>query len=244
MNLHKVWMMVIASALALSACKGAQWTSTSTVNGKTTVKGDSESMKQHEAKEAAQAEQLKKIKASPRRAADEPITVALFRPTIADKLAKSVDAKKMFDMLSKAFSSDPLIKLVDQGTVDEAQKQAANAFGSAKGKPQVSADVSVFPHVMAEEKFGINKATKKVGSMMALVLKGEISSHWLPEDQYKVEESGNIFANAKVVNDFAAKSVAIIKTKPHIPNAAFKKEQGDAKKEAIGNALRNLFKKK
>lgn len=215
------------------------WTKTEVKDGKTVITGDAESVKKEKAKQQAQADRIARIKKAEKRKPSEPISVALFRPVIAENLKKSLHQDKLFEILRKAFEKDPVIKLVDQKKVDEAQKQADRKRGFKKKRPQVSADISVFTNVQAKQVAGISKKSGKVASMAAIVFKGTVVSHWLAEEK-KVEKTGNIFRNVEITNKYAAKAVKVIKTKITIPNAAFKKSEGNQKKRAIMDWLKGL----
>jgi hypothetical protein len=245
-NLHRAmlgWAVMVA--FVLSGCAGAQtsWTSTTTSGGKTTVTGDPESMKKIQAKQEYEAAQMEKLRKAGPRLATDPIVVALFRPEISEKMKGAIKEDIFFKELRKRFEKDPIIRLVDQGQVDEAQKQAASKFGQ-KEKPLVSADVSVFTFAGAEEVYGISKTTNKVASMAALVLTGEVDSHYLPEDSSKVVEKGNLFRNLEVTDKYVQKVIAHIKTKIFIPNEEYKKAAQAEKKQAVMDALKGLFKPK
>lgn len=216
------------------------WTKTEVVDGKTVVTGDAESLKKEKAKQQAQADRITRIKKAEKRKPNEPISVALFRPVIAENLKKSLKQDKLFEIMRKAFAKDPVIKLVDQRKVDEAQKQADRKRGMSKQRPQVAADISVFTNVQAKQVAGISKKSGKVASMAAIVFKGTIASHWLAEEK-KVEEMGNIFRNVEITNKYAAKTVKVMKTKITIPGEAFKKSEGNQKKKALMDGLKNLF---
>jgi hypothetical protein len=237
------WVGLIA--VALSGCAGAQtsWKSTSTVGGKTTVTGDPETMKKEQARMEYQAAQMEKLRKASPRSAEEPIVVALYRPEISEKMKSAIKADQLFQELRKRFEKDPIIKLVDQGQVDKAMSEADTKHGR-KEKPQVSADVSVFTFVGAEEVYGISQSTHKVASMAALVLTGEVDSHYLSEDNSKIVEKGNIFRNVEVTDKYAQKIKEYIKTKIFIPNEEYKKAAQAEKKQAMMDALKSLFQPK
>ena len=239
------WLVFVVVACIASGCAmtGGTWKSTTTVDGKTTVTGDEETMKKENAKQNYEADNIEKIKKAEKRKPTDPITVALYRPTVAENLKGSLDAAKMFEMISKEFANDPVIRLVDQKTADAAQKQAddSNKHTINKQLPKVGADVSVFTNVMASEEVGVSK-TGKLGKMVAIKFKANIVSHYLPEDRYDAEEAGNIFNNVQVVKAYAKKVCDIIKNKPHIPGQAYKQQSGDEKKKQFENVFKNLFK--
>lgn len=217
------------------------WKKTEVVDGKTVGTGDSETMKKEKARQQAQADRIARIKKAEKRKPDESISVALFRPVIAENLKKSIKPDKLFKQLRTAFEKDPVIKLVDQKKVDEAKKQADQKFGLKKKRPQVSADISVFTNVMAKQVAGISKSSGKVASMAAIVFKGTIASHWLAEEE-KIEERGNVFRNMEVTGKYAAKAVSVMKTKITIPGEAFKKAEQNQKKQMFMNLLKGLGK--
>lgn len=233
----------VAFLTGVLGCAGAQWQTTTTFGNTTTVKGDEKTMQQLAQQKEYEAERLQKIQSAKPRKATDPIVVALYRPTIADNLAPSFNKERFFDMLVKEFSKDAVIRLVDQKIVDRAQVNADKQWGIAHKRPHVSADVSVFPHIMAEQVAGINKNTGKIGTMAALVLKAEIVSHYLPTDEFEVKESGNIFRNMEVTQKFSKKAVETIKTKPHIPGEAYRQEARNEGEEQLRSAYDALLTK-
>ena len=245
MQIHKMILIVfvVTFLTGVLGCAGAQWKSTTTFGNKTTVKGDEKTMQQLAQQKEYEAQRLQKIQSAKPRKATDPIVVALYRPTIADNLAPSFDSKKFFDILVKEFSKDAVIRLVDQKIVDRSQANLDKQPGLRHKRPRVSADVSVFPHVMAEQMMGFNKNTGKIGSMAALVLEAEIVSHYLPTDEFEVKESGNIFRNLEVTQKFSKKAIETIKTRPHIPGEAYRQEARNEGEEQLRSAFEAMLKK-
>ena len=229
---------------AFLGCAGGQWKSTTTAGGKTTVYGDAKTIKKEQQKQEYAAARIENIRKAEKRKPTDPIVVALFKPTIGDKLKKSIDQAKLFQQLRKEFEQDSIIRLVDQKVVDSAQKSIKPGRSRARKKaPQVAADISVFTNVYPKQVAGKSRATGKVGMMAAIVFAGRINSHYLPEDKFKAEERGNIFQNVQVTKKYAAQVKEIIKTKVTIPGEAYKNSAQDEKKAAFKNWL-NSFKKK
>jgi hypothetical protein len=228
MKFCKIFLGIISVAFlaGLLGCAGAQWQTKTTIGSKTTINGDGKTMHQLAQQQGVEAKHLMMMQNAEPRKATDPILVALYRPTIADKLAPAFDSQKFFDILVEEFSRDAVIRLVDQNIVDRAQARAnANKYsGVGSMRPRVTADVSVYPHVMAEQVAGINRKTGKTGSMTALVLQAEIVSHYLPADRFELKETGNIFRNQEVTQKFSQKAVETIKTRPHIPGHAYHQE--------------------
>jgi hypothetical protein len=241
-----VFGTTVAVFIFMAGMASAEWKIKKTVGNKTTVTGDAQTMEREAADEKAREQHLAELRNMERRQPTDPISVALYRPTFSENMKKSADPEKLFQMMKEEFQKDPLIQLVDQKTVDRAQKQVEKdrSFSSGENLPSVQADISVFTHVMAEEKVGISKSTKKLGTMMALVMKAKIVSHYLPEDRYSHEEAGNIFANAQVVKTYAEKCGGIIKTKPALPSPAYKQKMANQQNQALADGLKSLFKKK
>jgi hypothetical protein len=237
-------MISVAFLASVLGCAGAQWQTKTTIGNTTTVKGDEKTMQELAQKQEHEAERLRMIQSAKPRKDTDPIIVALYRPTIADKLAPAFDAQKFFDILVKEFSKDAVIRLVDQKIVDSAQENANRHYGSARKRPRVKADVSVYPHIMADQVAGINRKTGKIGSMTALVLEAEIVSHYLPTDQFEVKETGNIFRNLEVTRQFSKKALETIKTKPHIPGEAYRQEVRKDSEEHVQRILEAFLKPK
>ena len=245
MQIRKMFLgvFVVTFLTGVLGCAGAQWKSTTTFGNKTTVKGDEKTMQQLAQQKEYDAQRLQKIQSAKPRKDTDPIVVALYRPTIADNLAPAFDAKKFFDILVKEFSKDAVIRLVDQKIVDRSQENLDKQPGIGRKRPRVSADVSVFPHVMAEQVAGIDRNTGKIGTMAALVLKAEIVSHYLPTDEFEVKESGNIFRNLEVTRKFSIKAIETIKTRPHIPGEAYRQEVRNEGEEQLRDAFQAVLKK-
>ena len=237
-------MISVAFFASMLGCAGAQWQTKTTIGNKTTIKGDEKTMQQLAQQTDAEAKHLQMMQNAEPRKATDPILVALYRPTIADKLAPAFNSQKFFDELVKEFSKDPVIRLVDQNIVDKAQANANKQYGTGRKRPRVTADVSVYPHVMAEQLAGYNRNTGKIGSMAALVLQAEIVSHYLPTDQFEVKETGNIFRNLEVTRKFSQKAVETIKTKPHIPGEAYHQEVRKETENQVLSIFETYLKKK
>jgi len=227
-------------------CAGGQWKSTTSVGGRTTVKGDEKTMQQERFRQEQETARIEAIKKAERRKSSDPIVVALYRPEISENLQKSIKADMLFDILRKEFERDGIIVLVKQSDVDRAQGEAARQnkyrISSQQTRPSVPADVSVFTNVSHKETVGMSKSSGKLGKMVALVLSGEVVSHYLPEDRYKVERSDNIFKNTELTKEYAREVIQTIKTRPAIPGEAFKKKMQEEQKKALLDAIKGIMK--
>lgn len=227
-------------------CAGGQWKTTTSVGGRTTVRGDEKTMEQERLRREQETARIEAIKKAERRKPTDPIVVALYRPEISENLQKSIKADMLFDILKKEFERDGIIVLVKQSDVDRAQsetkRQNKYRMSSQKTRPSVSADISVFTRVSHKETVGMSRSTGKLGKMVALVLSGEVVSHYLPEDQYTVERSDNIFKNTELTKGYAREVIQTIKTRPAIPGQAFKKRMKEEQAKALLDAIKGIMK--
>jgi hypothetical protein len=227
-------------------CAGGQWKTTTTMGGRTTVRGDEKTMQQERLRQEQETARIEAIKKAERRKSTDPIVVALYRPEISENLQKSIRGDMLFDILRKEFERDRIVVLVKQSDVDRAQSNASRQskyrISSQKTRPSVPADVSVFTSVSYKETVGMSRSSGKLGKMAALVLSGEVVSHYLPEDHYKVELSDNIFKNTELTRKYAREVIQTIKTRPVIPGEAFKKKVKEEQTEAFLNAIKGLMK--
>ncbi|MGA1794975.1 MAG: hypothetical protein ACMUIL_03850 [bacterium] len=227
-------------------CAGGQWKTTTSVGGRTTVRGDEKTMEQERLRREQETSRIEAIKKAERRKPTDPIVVALYRPEISENLQKSIRADMLFDILRKEFERDGIIIVVKQSDVDKAQAEAARQnkyrMSSQKARPSVPADVSVFTCVSHKETVGISRSSGKLGKMTALVLSGEVVSHYLPEDHYKVEKSDNIFKNVELTKEYAREVIQTIKTRPAIPGQAFKKKMQEEQAKALLDAIKGIMK--
>ena len=93
-------LLSLLSAVFLAACAGGNWTvKTTGMDGKTTVKGDPESIARHEAQQKAQEDYASAIAAAPRRGAMDPIDVVLFEPSVSEDLKKALNAQQASDAI-------------------------------------------------------------------------------------------------------------------------------------------------
>ncbi len=205
---------------------------------------DPENAKRLKAQDEAREARAEGYRQAEKRKAGEPIRVALFDFTYAENLKKGIDRKKLFETFRKAFEGDPVIRLVDQGVVNRAQAEAQKSRpGHGESLPQVDADISVFPHALADTAYGISKSTGKAASMPVLVFKAEVMSHYLAEDQVEVQDKENIFRNLELTKRFADKIKTAIKKQigPRLPSLAYVEGQKDQQKEDMKKALQKLF---
>ena len=235
-----VWCLVVVAGIVFSGCMGME---SYTRKDGTVVYGDEETLKKERARDEMREQKTAELKNAERRKDNEPITVALHRPQIAANLKGSLNENIMYDMVKKEFQSDPIIRLVDQNIVDASEKKTKTSmFQSDKNTFSVDADISVFVYVSYEKTLGVSKKTGKVGQMVAIEFKSEVISHYMAEDKYNVEESGNIFNNVQVTKSFAKKICDLIKTKPFIPSLEYKRKMQGQQKQQLEDALKGLIK--
>jgi hypothetical protein len=182
--------------------------------------------------------------------------VALFQTVMSEDLRKATKKDGVFPHLRKEFDNDPVITVLEQGEVDRYAKDYDFRTGKYKKfsgfdrAPQfLPADVYVESFAKIEEKAGINRTTRKVGSAPFLVYTAKITSEY-GHGPLEVTESGFILANLEVTRKFAEKIKAAVRDEigPSIPKeaAGFRRRTGGMTREQINasEALRNLFKKK
>jgi hypothetical protein len=198
-------LLLLLSLSTLTACAGAKWTTTTTVGDKTTVRGDEESMKQHQAQEEAAKQREAAIAAAPRRAPSDPIEVVLLQATVSEDLKASLDAARANAALLDALKADPLLRVkVVRGLEKRsggAPHTLADAVRAAQEQGQ-SGDVYVFPHILLEDAVG-QSASGKLAAAKAFTVSAEVASHW---DGRTVapRARGSLFQNQKVLGDAGA----------------------------------------
>jgi hypothetical protein len=239
----------LTAALLLSGCSGMVKT-TRVVDGKeVTVWTDPQTAKRYEQERKQKASKVDAYRKAEKRGPNDPIIVALYETEVEAKLKQNVKGR-LFEQLRKEFEGDPVIKLVDQKVVSRAAQEKAHRMSSFDNNPSssVDADVSVFTTAAAREEAGVNRATGKVGKMVALSYHAKVASDYFPEETYSVEESGNIFRNVAVTRAFAQKIKEIIKNKigPNIPKRVAGRKFGEEgpKKVELSEFLKSMKKSK
>lgn len=206
-----------------------------------------------------QAEQMKKdeqrekdvlaaYRTAEKRKAADPITVALYEPTVAANLEKAVKKDILDKQIRQHFENDPVIRLVSKKTLESAMKN--RSFMDRDKPPSVAADVTVTLAVLAQDKVGVNRATGKAGMMKALVFRAEVISHYAAEDRRKVEKAGHFLQNVQTSKELAEEIKALIKGPigKNIPSkAALRKIRGESVEQLdlgkVGDWLKSLKKK-
>jgi hypothetical protein len=202
------WLQVAVACLVLSGC-GDLVKTTQVVDGRQVIRWSdpqtAERFKQEEAQNAARVEAYRKAEM---RKANDPIIVTLFETQVEGKLKQNVQGR-LFEHFRKEFEGDPIIKLVDQKKAAAAEKRG----------DRLDSDVSVVSRAYLEKVFGRDTTTGKLGTGVVLAYEATVSSSYLPEDVYKVNQSGGIFSNMEVTHTFAEKIKAVIKNNigPKIP---------------------------
>jgi len=217
---------------------------------------DPEARGKAEAAAKAREERKAALASAPKRGPNDPIQVALFETVMSEDLRKTTREDGVFPYLRKEFDNDLVIKALDQAQVDRYAKDydfrtgRYKSFSSFEHGPEfLPADVYVESFAKIEEKVGINRATKKVGSAPFLVYTATITSEY-GDRPLEVKEEGFILGNIEVTRKFAEKIKAAVRDEmgPGIPKdaARFRRRTEGMTGERINasDALRNLFKKK
>jgi hypothetical protein len=184
-------------------CAGGKWTTTSTVNGKTTVtSSDPEEQKRIDA-QAAHAEAYRKaIDGAERRKPSDPIHVVVFETVVADKLQQA-GGDRIHGMLMKELQSikDPVIVWVDPKLPKRKSHRLQDAIEEARSRG-VHADIWVMPVAYVEDMVGINRATGKLASAAGLTFKAEMVSAY-GNASAQPAAKGHILKNVQVIKDTA-----------------------------------------
>lgn len=101
------------------------------------------------------------------------------------------------EQIRKGFTSDPIIKLVDD------HQQVAGPLKLRIAPPV--ADVDVSSKVSMKKVVGVNCKTGKPGKMIAIVFEAIITAQ-VPPASYTVSESGHVLQHVEVSKRFASKS--------------------------------------
>ena len=135
----------------------------------------------------------------------------LASPILDGKMQQAEKPKgAVAQQIRKEFTSDPIIKLVD----DHQQ-----VVGPLKLRiPPPIADVEVSSKVSMMEVVGVNRKTGKPGKMIAIVFEATITAQ-VPPASYTVSESGHVLQNVEVSKRFVrhVKQVIVEKIGPDIP---------------------------
>ena len=191
-------------------------------DGTTTVYDESDPMYQKylgakrfaKAASQAKADRIERIKQAKKRNPNDPIYVLLHPTEVGDSLEKAQLHKgAVYEHILKEFKSDQIIKLINKKTEKKNWRSKVRKSLSHSG-----VDVEVSTRSYLKETVGINKKTRKIGKMIAIVLEATITSDYIP-GKYNVKESGHVLRNPEVTQRFANKVKKIIKHKigPSIP---------------------------
>lgn len=202
----------------LIGCGAGQWKTTTTYGGKTTVRGDAETMRQEAAKQKSTAELQRRIRAAKPRTANEAIRVAILPPTFSDKLKLRAKGNEVLESLRKEFGERPQIRLVDHKALPQ-ERDGNNGF---TGTRPLIADIVIQTHLYQEESYGLNRRTGKVEAYPALVLKGQVQSNWLSEEKFTHKERDHILLSKKLFKQYSVVLVDKIKAEFHLPGGAFR----------------------
>jgi len=137
--------------------------------------------------------------------------VNLVPPVLDGKMQQAEKPKgAVAQQIRKEFTSDPIIKLVDDN------QQTAGPL-NLRVDPSV-ADVEVSSKVSMKQVVGVNRKSGKLGKMVTIVFEGTIISQ-VPPASYTVSESGHILKNVEVSKRFVRqiKRVIVEKIGPNIP---------------------------
>ncbi|HMB70264.1 MAG TPA: hypothetical protein VKU85_13190 [bacterium] len=179
-----------------------------------------EGQRKLEQAQAAEVERLERIASAPKRADDDPIRVLIHEIELSEDLRQAQHTEgAVQEQLRKEFEGDAVIAVVDPAASQG--RELTQAFRILAGQAPSQAppsDVEVVTRAYVQEKVGINKSTKKVGSYAAVVFEATITSNYLPAE-HVVTEEGSIFRNVEVTHKLAEKIKAVIKNEigPTIP---------------------------
>ena len=169
-------LLVLALGLVASSCSGMKWQTTDGSNDFQPSEGV-----------------LERLESSPKRGADEDISVSLVQTYCDDGL----DQAHLFASLRNHFDQDPTVEPADQKSVDHETEKTKI---SRMMKPEYDTDLVVKTTATFEKKVGIT-ADGKLGSGAVLVFKAEVTSLY-DGLQYDIEHSCNPFRNEQGLKEF------------------------------------------
>lgn len=230
-------LLSLLSAVSLAACAGGNWTvKTTGMDGKTTVKGDADSIARHEAKQKAQEDYASAIAAAPRRGAMDPIDVVVLEPSVSEDLKKALNAQQASDTIVRELSAEPLFRVKKVGSVKDSfgrPPTSVDAYIQAAGS---AGDVYVWPHLMLEDAIG--KSGGKLVAAKAFTLKAEVVSAY-GTGRKEPSARGTVFQNVQVLKEGSqrVRSAILQDLGPGLPSreavAAIQKSQRDAQMQAV-----------
>lgn len=213
--------LVVAATTSLGGCTAGMVKSTDVVDGRTvTVWEDPATAARREQQKAARADYAALYREVPKRAPGAPVYVALHETVLSDNLAKSAEGR-LFEALRGEFADDPVIRVVVlparvRGTTGELTQTRDERDWSESG----GADVVVRSSATLAQQAGIDRRTGKLGSMLALEYRAEISAPFLPEHRYTIEKSGSVLNHVAVTRAFADEIRALVRDRvaPDLPD--------------------------
>ena len=235
-------VLAVACCAALAACAGGSWTMKTTgADGKTTVRGDADSVARHEAQQKEKDEYARALAAAPRRGPMDPIEVVVLEATVAENLKGSLDAAQAQAVLVKELEGEPLFR------VKGAKGGAKDTFGrapttledhvAAAAERGISGDVYVWPHLLLEDAVGVSGQGKLVAAK-AFTLKSDVASAY-GTGKAAPSTRGSIFQNAQVLRRGASdcRKAILSDLGPGLPSrdavAALQRERMSAQQKAL-----------
>jgi hypothetical protein len=233
-------LLALACTAALAACAGGTWTTKTTgADGRTTVRGDAQSVARHEAQENEKEAYARALAAAPRRGPMDPIEVVVLEATLADSL-KGIDAAQAQVLFVKELEGEPLFRVkVAKGAKDAFGRPPGTIEGqvAAAAERGVTGDVYVWPHLLLEDAVGLSGKGKLVAAK-AFTLKTEIVSGY-GTGAAAPSRRGSVFQNVQVLRDGAKECRKVILTTlgPGLPSRAavadLQRERMSAQQKAL-----------
>lgn len=230
----------LLSVVSLAACAGGNWTvKTTGLDGKTTVKGDAESMAKHEAQQKAQDDYASAIAAAPRRAATDPIEVVVFEPSVSEDLKKALNAQQASDTIVRELSAEPLLRVKKLGSVKDGSGRPPTSLDDhiqAARERGTAGDVYVWPHLMLEDAVG--RSGGKLVAAKAFTLKADVVSAY-GTGKKEPSARGSVFQNVQVLKEGSqrVRSAILQDLGPGLPSreavASIQQGQRDAQMQAV-----------
>jgi hypothetical protein len=231
-------LLSLLSAVSLAACAGGSWTvKTTGLDGKTTVKGDPESIARHEAQQKAQDDYASAIAAAPRRGATDPIEVVVFEPSVSEDLKKALNAQQASDTIVRELSAEPLFRVKKVGGVKDGFGRPPTSMDGYIQAAGTAGDVYVWPHLMLEDAVG-RAGNGKLVAAKAFTLKAEVVSAY-GTGRKEPSARGNVFQNVQVLKEGSqrVRSAILQDLGPGLPSreavASIQKSQRDAQMQAV-----------
>lgn len=150
----------------------------------------------------------------PKRAADSPIVISLYKTVMAPQLEKS--AEKFFSQFRAQFEGHPVLRLNDQKQVEQHEYQARTTTFEALRQPIADVDIRTF--LSMKDEVVQNRANGKLASAQFLVYRAELTSPFLAKT-YTVSDEGFWLQSDAVLKRFAesVKKTILDEIGPRLP---------------------------